>query len=229
MSKNRESELLGALERISGAAPLDPARIAVLICPPVSRIRISAAAGLPAWMGRRFGFESDYLRNYTERHGDARQYWEEVGKPVLQTVALIRGTRARTILNARFRDLESVVADEPLVVFLVAHHIEETGEIEFSGSRRHWLDVQTVVARSSSGERSCFLLDICNSAKWREELRRAFPNLKPAGGVSQMNLPESLRMIALFLAKSDGRRSFEDAWALAESVYWNPEGRNRND
>jgi hypothetical protein len=224
MSKNRDSDMLRSLARIAPAVVLDPARIAVLICPPVSRFRVYAAALLPLWLRGPLGLDSDYIHQYLKYLGPVSQYWATTGRPILHLVKLLRHTCAPPLLNAQFQDLRSTLTAHPQVLFLFAHHSDQ--KIEFAGSRHSWPEVISAIPDPEPGERPCLLLDICNSENWRDALRLAFPQLRPAGGSSLMSLLDSLQMTGLFIGKCNGTRTFEEAWSLAEFDYWNASGRH---
>jgi hypothetical protein len=215
----RESELLASISKLQGTSPVDPARVTVLVCPPVSRLRVFAAALAPQWMRRALGLESYYINEYLKYRGTVGHYWTEAGRPVLRIVQLLRRTGTPPVLNARFEDLEKALAARPQVLFLFAHRCG-ADEIEFAGSRRSWNEVASVIPPPRSGERPCLLLDICDSERWRNALREVFPQMKAAGGTSTMSLLDSLRMVGIFILKCDGTSTFEDAWSRAEYDYW---------
>jgi hypothetical protein len=219
---SKGSDLDGKLRRIAQRHPVDPRCVLLLVCPPVYRWRLRAAAYLPKFILCPLHLESDFVRSHLDRGISIERYWREVGQDAARMVHMIRKTRVQVVLNARWRDFAQLARSRYEIVFLVAHHPRNAELIEFADSVRHWSEVRSLLPQAGASSPNSFLLDVCSSSHWRDELRRRYPDMKTGGGPNEMNFLQSLKMIGLFAGSCDGKRSFEDAWSLAEAAYWNP-------
>jgi hypothetical protein len=130
----------------------------------------------------------------------------------------MRRTQVSVAVHAGRRDLKQAASGDAEVVILVAHHPEGSLQIELADGVCPWPDVESLLAGIGTGRA---LLVVCSSKQWRDDLRRRYPEMTAAGGgPHNMDFLEGLRVTALFANACDGRRTFEQAWSIAETAYW---------
>jgi len=217
-----QSELERKLARIEQTKPLDPRRVLIMVCPPISWWRVAAAALLPREILQNAGLDSDYirqdLRDAPSASGGLAKYWNGVGRKANKVVNEIRKTRVCLAVHAGWKDLVRAVKGGYEVVILVAHHPDDGERVELADGIRPWSEVEALLSGLGQGR---LLLNICSSKDWRDQIRLSYPDMASVGGgPHRMDFLEGLHMTALFANACDGERSFEEAWAVAETLYW---------
>ncbi len=224
-SSRRYHSLAATIARVTEpvAAPT-AAGTGVLIAPPVHAWRVWAGFTAPRASLRLVGLDSDYLAGQRSETGGFRRYMRVVGRPALNATRAIRQTGAAVWTDARRPDvLEAFGRADLRAVFLVAHHVGDG--VELADGFLAVNEMQSMAARPNA-EAFAFVLIVCHSSAWRDDLRREMPAVLTFAMTQETPLHRALEFAAMWIAELDGRTRIDEAQQRALARYFRaPERR----
>lgn len=206
--------IAATLANVRAQRPVDPARVAVLVCPPTRWWRIRADRALPDVLLRLLGWDSDFVRTMaTERFATVQRYWREVGGPVATALHQIARRGTCVVRDATFRQFVLLYQSGRYdVVCLVAHHLQEHDAPEFSDGPIPLAEIRSVTSDGGPA----LLLFCCTSAEWRDDLvEGARHQMLAAGAPWRLPFRHATLFLLYCLREINGTKTLEEAVARA--------------
>jgi hypothetical protein len=216
--------LEGTLARLRDRLTPKKSEAVLLVCVPTDPITFWANRKLPKNIRSAIGLHSDYAFQVSMRFNTHADYQRDVGEPFLTQLRLVSQLGAHVKLRVSFKCFEREL-DHRLnrVFFLIAHHAA-TG-IEFHDGSRAWLLVRNAIADRIRNDSAAFVLTVCHSDEWQNELETIRQQSGELGGAGwEMPLLESATFARLLISQLDGNRTLLDAQDKAIRLFWRPNG-----
>lgn len=198
--------------------------VVLLVCVPTDSITFWVNRRLPKEIRTAIGMNSDYAFQISMRFNTLSDYKRTVGDPFLAQLRLVSQLGAHVKRRVSFDSFKRELDNkQTMVFFLIAHHVS-TG-IEFHDGPQAWIHVRNAIADRIQNDAAAFVLTVCHSGNWQNELVTIRKERGELGGAPwEMPLLESATFVRLIISQLDGKQSLLNAQDKAIRLFWRTNG-----
>lgn len=205
--------LESTIYRLDNEKPVDPERVLMLNTIPLNEKRF-----IRERRTRLFYRKSDFLRTQFPSILPWSDYEKLVVLPILSELAEIKKhTRISIDYDVNYSDFRRAMRSSNFdSIFILAHHIEQSGHVEFAGARIKLGNMSKFLQKTMQSSSKNLQVFICKAGGLENGIFDSVER-KGAFSVSYWRMPvmESYRFVKYWLLSLDGKATLSEAYTQA--------------
>ena len=233
MYKNRTFECLKAtIEHLWNEKPIQGERVAILVCPPLSKKRFEKENRDACFISQQFTQEKEFVKNFTKTiksDSDWKTYQDEIALYALKHLLEIEENSSATVIpDVKYRHFKKALRSGCFdVIFIIAHHIIPkkkskdkegvilTGKIEFADGGIPLEQIQKFLAQLYSDNKISLIFTICKTNKF-QQMSYGLPSIGSiATAFWDIDFVDGIEFVKCWSRFLNGKQTLSQAYYLA--------------